>query len=413
MKTLAIIGGGAGGMMCAIWAKRLNKNLRVVLLERLPRVGKKLMATGNGRCNITNKDINLSHYHGGEPSFAKFALEAFNLNKTIEFFESIGVSIFFEDGKKAYPKSLQASSVVDCLRWEMARLNIEEITDYRVNKTEKNKNGFKISGENVPPVYCDYLVVAAGGMASPALGSSGDLFPLLEKMGHTKTALFPALVQLKLDADKVRAIKGIKTDAIASVVTKNGQLQHDFGEILFTEYGISGPPILNLSRCANACLLKGEKPCISLNLLPEFSEKELFSYLLARKNALAGKTIDEFLCGFINKKLGQTILKACNILPFAREVKTLTKSELALLSKTLLAWQFEIKGSMPFKNAQVCAGGIKTSKVCPRTMESKIINNLYLIGEILDIDGDCGGYNLQWAWSSAYVAACHIASKTN
>lgn len=409
MKSVVVIGGGASGLMCAISIKRKINNADVCILERLPRTGKKLMATGNGRCNITNVYCDASRYYGENTSIVTSTLDKFSVSDTIDFFKSIGILIKIEDEGKAYPYSDQASSVLDCLRFEAKRLNIKEVTDFSVTDIKKEANKYKIISQSTQ-IVADIVAVCAGGMSSASLGSNGSMFPVMEKLGHHITPLFPSLVQVKTDKTAVRPVKGMKFTGKASLYTNGKRSCTTDGEILFTEYGLSGPCIFNLSRQVAENNINNRKTEISLDLMPEYDYNTVLNLLKERVKNFPQKTLDEFLTGMINKRIGQTLIKQQGILPLGRECKTLNEKELKQLASAIKGYRFEVFGTMPFNNAQVCAGGIKTSEIS-EFFESKFNKNLFITGEILDIDGDCGGFNLQWAWSSGYVAACEISRR--
>ena len=412
---IAIIGGGASGMLCAVTIKRENPLAEVIVLERLDRVGKKLMATGNGRCNITNEHCTKGHYHGQDASGVEQVFSAFSPADCAAFFSSIGVVFKTEENGKQYPLSDQASSVVDCLRYTLLSLGVVERTGFAVCSVKKERGGFCITSQNGDTVKVDIVVAAGGGMASPALGSNGSLFPVLKSFGHTVTPLFPALVQLRTDKLTVRPLKGIKFTGTAKLLLDKACLQEEAGEVLFTEYGVSGPPILNLARKVGEYFLahpQGRGLFLSLNLLPGYSYPSLQELLFARAKALPHKTLEQFFSGMLNKRIGQTLFKHCGIVPLTREVNSLSAKELKTLAGTILDWRFPLLGTMPFQNAQVCAGGVPLREINLTTMESKLCRNLFLTGELLDIDGDCGGYNLQWAWATGYLAGKEAAKRS-
>lgn len=387
---IAIIGGGAAGLFAAIIAARNGAS--VIISERLPRVGKKLLSTGNGRCNITNLDLDISHYHGQKPSFAKNILKEFDYNKTCEFFGNIGIPFVTQENNKVYPKSLQASSVLDLLRIECQRLGVIEMTDFFV--TDIKTNPFVLISETGDKITAKKIILAAGGKSAPSFGTDGSAYSLAKKFGHSIVTPVPSLVQLKTESP-IRSLKGIKHICTASVLC-NGEHKTAHGEVLFTEYGLSGPPIFDLSRIAAMGIARGDTVTVTLNLLPEYTLKELQQFLSQRAEQLPHLTSENFLNGVLNKRLGFEICKR------AKDTND--------IARLINRFTFKITGTMPWANSQVTAGGIDVSDI-ENTLESKKIKGLYFAGEILDIDGDCGGYNLQWAWSSAYVAAkCAVKS---
>ena len=412
-KKLAIVGGGAAGLMAALHAA-IHGCTDIVLLERHPRVGKKLLATGNGRCNLTNLYADAAHYHGASPAFCVPALEAFPPRAVMEIFHSVGVYGKVEDEGKVYPYSDQASSVLDCLRAACAETGcIEERCDFPVSAVVPEKDGFQISGGN-GRLTARRVIVTTGGKAAPNLCSDGSGYPLMEALGHHTTALFPSLVQLRTENSVTRGLKGIKFSGAAAFLLDGRVIQTEAGEILFTEYGLSGPPIFALSRLAGECSSGENRPRkmeIALRLFPKKSERELCALLTERKEQRPSVLLENYFTGLLQKRIGQEILKGLGYAPLTRSVGTLQAPDLACVADRLNDWRFTVLGGHSFQNAQVTAGGIRTGEIDEKTMESRLHKGLYLAGELLDIDGDCGGFNLQWAWSSGALAGRSAAEK--
>lgn len=400
MPKVLVVGGGAAGMMAAISAK-IN-GAEVVVLERNNRVGKKILATGNGRCNYTNINLSIDNYHGKNPKFAYSCLSKFGVAETLDFFERLGITPAIEEKGKVFPLSFQSSSVLDVLRFELEDLGVELLTDVFVigiNKGEK----FELILEDGRKVYGDKVILATGGCAAPNTGSDGNGYTLAKSMGHSIVEVFPGLVQLKLEGDIFKQVDGVKFVGTAGLYVGNELIKEDRGDILFTNYGISGPPILQLSRTALEYLNNNKAIELKVSIIDRKTEKELFDYLIYRFGFMAKKTIEKGLIGLINKRLILPILKEVNI-DKNKQISYLSNEEVRRLANILTDWRFNISGSKSFKDAQVTAGGINTDEIDSSTMESKLIEGLYFAGEIVDIDGDCGGFNLQWAWSSGYIA---------
>ncbi len=391
MFDTAIIGAGASGLFAAIVAARRGKS--VLLCERLPRVGKKILSTGNGRCNITNSNISIDRYHGTSPIFAASALSSFSVSDTVSFFESIGLSLTTEENGKMFPKSLQATSVLDLIRLELKKLGVSETVDCFIRSIEKKQNYFLLKSEDGRSFSAKTVIVATGGKAAPSMGTDGNGYALAKKFGHTVITPLPALVQLKTDP-VMRALKGAKHRGEATIYINKKEKRCEYGELLFTDYGISGPPIFNLSRIASKGIADGNKVSLSLNLFPGYTRQELLLLLKERRNKLPHLEGEAFLYGLLPKLIGREALKR--------------SKSIDELAQILTAFPLIVTGVMPWANAQVTAGGIATKDVNPKTMESKCLPGLFFCGEILDVDGDCGGFNLQWAWSSAYIAAQSI-----
>lgn len=402
---IVIVGGGASGMMASIIAKM--KASDVTVLERNDRVGKKLLATGNGRCNYTNENINLNFFHGEDKESIKSVLERFSNKDTIEFFEKIGIVPALEDNGKVFPLSFQSSSMLDVLRHEMKRIGVVVITDSYVVKITKNKI-FNLYTKDGREFKAEKVILATGGMAMPVSGSDGNGYSLAQNFKHIKIEPTPSLVQVKLIGNKFKQINGVKIIGRASLIIEDKYIADDMGDILFTDYGVSGPPILQLSREAIRAKKNKKSVKIGISIIYNRSKKEVFNYLSQRFQNMPEKTLEESLIGMINKRLILPIIKEQNLDKdkFSYEI---SEKEISLLADILTNWEFELSGDKGWGNAQTTAGGISLKDIDPKTMESKIVKGLYFCGEVLDVDGDCGGYNLQWAWSSAYIAGSNAA----
>ncbi len=399
---IAIMGGGAAGMASAIAAAEIRDggNCEIVLFEARERLGKKLLATGNGRCNFGNLDTDICRYHGEDPGFVQGAFRTFDVQSNIVFFRRLGILTRVEDGR-LYPYSNQAAAVLDALRLEIDRLAIDLHCGCKVLCAQKQGNGFLLQTE-AGAYFADKLIVAAGGIAAPDLGGSKNGYQILESLGHRSTPLFPSLVQIKIDHPLPKALRGIKCKGQATLCRNKTQIAREEGEILFTEYGLSGPPILQLSRKV------GENPApgidIALDFFPEFPEEKVKALLTERQRDLGHLTLENFLIGLINKKIGQLLIKYTLNQSLSRKAETLTEAECSAIAGALKRFSLPIAGTLSWKNSQVTAGGIATVDFDPQTMESLQLPGLYAVGEVLDIDGDCGGFNLQWAWSSGRAA---------
>lgn len=399
-NRIIIVGGGAAGMIAAIIAKRNGGE--VTLLERNDRVGKKLLATGNGRCNYTNLNMSLNNYHGKDLNFAKEPLSQFNADSVIDFFESLGITPAIEESGKVFPLSFQSSSMLDALRFEIKHLDVELIADsYVVNILKKKRFILKLKDGRV--YEADRVILATGGMSMPISGSDGNGYSLAKSFGHKIVETFPALVQLKLEGDIFKQVNGVKIIGKAGVYHDGKLIREDIGDILFTDYGISGPPILQISRDAIEYINNNLEAELRLSIIYTKSFEELYSYLIKRFEMMPWKTVEECLIGLINKKLINPILKAADI-DKKIYVDKLNIREIRDLTNILMDWRFKIIGNKGWGQSQVTAGGVSTEAINDKTLESKLVKGLYIAGELLDIDGDCGGFNLQWAWSTGYIA---------
>ena len=391
---IAVIGGGAAGLVAAIAAKRHRGDLSVALLEREDRVGKKLLRTGNGRCNITNKYVCEDRYHGADPEFVEAAFDRFPVATVERFFASVGVMIEYVPDGRAYPTSHQASSVVDALRFAAAELSVETICDFDTAKIAPKNGGFAIFGKE--KLFAKRVIVAVGSSA----GLRRAATPLLENMGYKSVDIKPAIVALKTDPFYVRQLKGIKFDGEISAMKDSVKLATSSGEILFAEDGVSGPPALNIARLIS----HKRADQISLDIFPAYSFETLLKLLESRRVLLGGRNMDEFFTGMVNKRLGQIIVKYSG-LSLSDKAADISDDKLEVLAWALKDFRIKAIGTLPLSSAQVAAGGIATDQFSPFTLESKLHKGLYAVGEVLDIDGDCGGFNLQWAWSSGLLAA--------
>lgn len=394
---VAIVGAGASGVLCAIFAAQ--KGHEVVLLERKERILKKVLVTGNGTCNFTNIGANYSNYFSIEEALDKYIFEKYSSKDVIDFFKSIGIEEVVEKRGKVYPNSYQASSVVDALRFKLESFkNIELKLNYNVKKIRKKDNKFYITSSDEELEIVDKLVIATGGMSYQELGSNGSGYELAKKMGHNTSKLYPILVQLKSDKEYIKGLEGVKQKVNLKVFNGKEFLREDDNELLFTAYGISGSVIFNLSYLT--ALYPVEKLNFIIDFMPNYSKEELKKMLLNRKKELYYLDIEYFLNGLVNKKLGQFLLKKIGIEKLNVKLDKLNDKNIDDLVFFMKEYKIKIYDTTGFSNAQVTAGGILLKEVDNKTFESKIVKNLYFIGEILDIFGDCGGYNLNWCFIS-------------
>ena len=398
---VVIIGGGAAGMCAAINIKMRDRSISVAVLEQLSRVGKKLITTGNGRCNISNLQITSDCYHGENIDFAKHALQNYDNYFTADFFSEIGVVFTYDDKGRAYPYSLQASSVVDALRFALVDYGIDTFVDTTVLSYSKKENFFNIKTTNVDFI-CESMIVATGLYSGgQKLGSNGSMLKILKNSGYKTVKTTPAIVQLKTETDIVKSLKGMKVEADVKLSINSNIIRSEFGEVLFCDYGLSGPPIMQLSREVER---QSGKKVITLDLMPEYTFANVCDMLSFRVPVLRNRNLDEFLSGMLNKRVGQSVIKLAG-LKLADSVSTLKNNDIKQIASIIKGMKFNVIGTTGFENSQVTAGGLDTTQFNSQTMESYRERGLYCIGEILDIDGDCGGFNLQWAWSSAFCAA--------
>lgn len=401
-RRVIVVGGGAAGIIAAISAGRQGAD--VIILERNPRIGKKILATGNGRCNFTNINTDPSCYHGSNPKFAYSALAKFGADETIGFFNKLGIVAKVEDQGKVFPLSDQASSILDVLRYELKKVGVREICGAYVKEIKKEADEFLVVVEDGSIFRADRVVVATGGKAMPSTGSDGNGFELAKKLGHTITPVFPALVQLKLEGEFFKQIQGVKLVGTAQILEGHREAATDRGDILFADYGVSGPPILQISRKAGELLQEDKEVVLKVNILDTFSKEELRDLLVERFTNSPEKTIEFGLVGLVNKRLIPVLLKEVGIKERRSAVGSLSTEEVERIARVLTDWRFKVRDTRSWPSAQVTAGGVETREIDPSAMESKVVKGLYFVGEVMDIDGRCGGFNLQWAWSSGFIA---------
>ena len=400
---IGIIGAGASGMAAALAAAE-NPNVQVILMERQARVGRKLQATGNGRCNLSNIHAGSRGYNGEHPEFVLPAIEKFNPTATLDWFRQLGLYTIVEDSGKVYPYSDQANSVVDILRLNLEKPNINLKLGFEVEKIWKKGDAFQISSKE-ETVLCDKLIIACGGIAGSKLGGTMDGYKFLGKLGHKCTKLRPSLVQLKTDWTGVAALKGVRANCHIRLCHNGEKCAESAGELQLTELGISGPVVFEISR--DACIAPGQWAA-QIDFLPDWTEAELTEELLRRTQT--NLPVDELLTGILHNRLGRVLTKTAGVqgLKFVREMTNQQAQDVSRVVKNL---EIRLTEPLGMDSAQVTAGGIHTEEFDPETMESHLVPGLYACGEVLDIDGDCGGYNLQWAWSSGRCAGLHAGKE--
>ncbi len=391
-KQIAIIGAGASGLISSIIS--VKRGLIVHVYEKNNKVGRKILATGNGKCNISNLNISLTNYHGKNSSFAKTALELFDIDKEKKFFSDLGVEFIEGKNQKLYPMSKQASTVVDFLFFEAQRVGVIFHLNHEVKDIDKKNGKFIIDKERYQSI-----LIASGSYAMPNLGSSESGYSLAKSFGHHIIKPFASLTQLISNERIFYEASGVKVESNLELLI-NGKIKHSiYGDLLFTNYGLSGSAILDLSRNASFALQQNQKVIIKIDLLPNLNIKELISLFQKRLYLLKRQTPNLWLNGLINKKLTNIILKKSKIV--GNNINHKNIKDIAYIIKNLEVTIHDTRGA---KGAEVMAGGVNTKDINPQTMESKLVKGLFFSGEVVDIDGDCGGYNLHWAWASGFLA---------
>ncbi len=393
-----IIGGGASGLMCAAAAKSKNKNLSVAIIEKNDRTGKKLLSTGNGRCNLTNREISSEKYRGTFCSGADKIFSKYTADCITEIFKNLGLLTYSDSEGRYYPVCKQASAVLDVLRFACERLGVDIFCGECVKSLGRKNGKFYVNTENMK-LSSDKLVIACGSKSAPKLGGTAAAVDYLKNFGHSVIPFSPALCPVKVSSDLLKSLKGIRITGKATLLDKNGSaVKSESGEIQFTDTSLSGICIFNLS-------LYNQKDCtISLNILPDYSYKELFS-LISRQRLLFGDfTADNLFTGIFQKRIGQALFKLCGIRDFSRKCSSLSDGEIKALCSAVQNMIFKTDENSDFSRSQCSLGGAAGNQIDENTMESKIVKGLYICGEAVDICGECGGYNLHFAFSSGHLA---------
>jgi hypothetical protein len=396
---VAVIGAGPAGIMAAIFAARAGR--KVVLLEKNGKIGRKILATGNGRCNLTNKNIDVSKYHGTDPAFVTPIFSAFNQTQTMEFFEGLGAVLKEEDRGRIFPRTNQATTIVEALEHELETQKVDVMTGFTVKKIEK-ADYWTITNESSDIITAKKLILTTGGKAAHQFGSSGDGLFWARNLGHNVVPIHAALVPLEVSESWVKELMGIKLTAYVQLLADGKVVATRDGDIIFTHFGISGPAVMGLAREVEPILEAKQTAQISIDLIPDITSEKLDSMIEMQITANSKKLIASIVTGFVPKNLVPRILALSGIKDDIKAAE-ISKTNRRSITQTLKDFRLTVSKVCPLKEAQVTAGGVSTSEVSPN-LESKIISDLYFGGEILDIDGDSGGFNLQWAWSSGAVA---------
>lgn len=403
-KRILVIGGGSAGMMAAITAA--GEGADVVILEHNDKIGRKILSTGNGRCNFTNVNQEPACYRSDNAAFPWKVISRWSVEQVVTWFEELGVCARNKNGG-LYPFSEQASAVLDVLRLEVERLGIRVQTGIHVTGVKKEKKGFvvtgKADGKTKFSLQGDAVILAAGSKAASKLGSDGSGYDIAKNLGHHMIPVVPALVQLRCREGFFKALAGVRVQGKVSLYVDGVCKGEDAGEIQLTDYGISGIPVFQISRFAARGLYEKKQVTAVLDFLPDFDKNQLNEFLAARAAGRPDKTMEMFFAGLFHKKLSQVLMKVSGI-PASKRAGDLTRKEMEKLVLAIKEFRTEVTQTNSFEQAQICAGGIDTEEVNDETMESYQVKGLYFAGEILDVDGICGGYNLQWAWSSGYLA---------
>ena len=407
MKNVIVIGAGASGLIAAIYAKSKGNN--VILLEKNEICGKKILATGNGRCNFWNEDQRLEHYRSSNFTKLEKIINNKNREEILKFFEKIGIEPKIKNGYY-YPNSNQAISIKKALELEAKKQNVTIKTDSEVVDLKKEKEGFKVILKNGQEIISNSVILSTGSKAAPKTGSDGIGYQICRKFNHTIIKPLPALVQLKADGKFLKDWEGIRTDVLVKLYENGKKIGEEIGEIQLTNYGISGICVFNLSGRVSRGLNENKKENVRINFLNSLninSSKDFIEWMNKRNLLVKDRSIFELLEGVLNYKLVNVLLKKSKI------NNNMKWEELSLSSKNDLAenitcFNLDIIGTNSFDKAQVCSGGIPLNEIDVNNMQSLKVKGLYITGELLDVDGDCGGYNLEWAWITGMVAGSRV-----
>lgn len=408
MRHVAVIGGGAAGMMAAITAAR--EGVKVTILEHKDRIGKKILSTGNGRCNFTNTFQTPACYRSDNRDFAWNIIQKFNVEKTISFFKELGIYPKDRNGY-LYPYSDQAAAILEVLQIEIAKLDICVMTEINVLDIQPVKRGIRVTTDK-KTITVDSVILACGSKAAPVTGSDGSGYQLAKLLGHRIVPVLPALVQLRCAEKFYKSISGVRVQGTVEIYADDISLVSDTGEIQLTNYGISGIPVFQVSRYAAKAIYQKQSVTAVLNFMPDMNKDEFLSFLQERITLCPHKTLDEFFTGIFPKKLCELWIRLSR-LPKEMRVSDLSGEQLEKLVLLIQHLRTHITETNAFEQAQICCGGVDTTEINPDTLESNYVPGIYFAGELLDVDGICGGYNLQWAWSSGFVAGKEAAGNAS
>ncbi len=388
-----IIGGGASGLVAGIEAKKISKS--VCIIEKEDRIGRKLLATGNGKCNLSNTNATSKDYHGSFSYSVKELFSDFSSEFLTDYFYKLGLFTFADPHGRVYPTCKHAGAVLDVLRNRVEADDIVLVTNTRVIDIQIN-NGFVLRTDNDTIYKADKLIIACGGKSSPNLGSDGSMYSVIKNLGHTVTQLKPALCPINVSSDIIKTLKGIRTDGMLTALKKGKPISSTKGEIQFTENAVSGICAFDLSYL--------DLDTVRVSLLPDSSREEIINILNERRTLFSQNRIDSFFMGMFHNKISVALLKTAKMGSFNRRCSDITDKEISLLAKLINSLDFSVSGKGDYNRSQVTAGGVSGNEIDPRTLESRFIPNLYFCGEVIDIDGICGGYNLRFAFTSGIRA---------
>lgn len=414
---LLIVGAGASGMSAAIAFQKERKAMglekgHVILLEKNDRVGKKVLATGNGRCNLSNKDMSLAHFHSRREDYPKMVFSHVSQQDVLSFLSDIGI-VTTSEGNKLFPMSKTAASVVDAFRYALEENSIEVISDASVASIKKD-DLFRVESEDGTSYSARKVIVACGGACAPNLGTTGDGYKWLSTLGHKVYAPKPSIVQLETENSITKALSGLRLDADLTLVADGDVVAGHYGEVLFTDYGLSGPAVLQVSGEV-ARRIRKDRLTVPMKVCLRLFDEEMLSNIrveiASRRENFATRSLDQVLLSILPQKIGSMIVKSALDRPLSMPILSLSDQDIDKIIGTLRSWEFRVLGTKSLEFAQTTIGGADCEEFSADTMESDLVSGLYACGEVLDVDGDCGGYNLTWAFASGILAGSSCASE--
>lgn len=405
--NIGIIGAGASGLMAAITAAK--QGAKVTLIDKKDRIGKKILATGNGKCNFTNKEMSSSDYRSQNKNVFSDYVSQFNETDTISWFQGMGMLIKEKNGY-CYPRSEQAATVLDILRIGIEHYKVQVLAERYPVSIEKRNHKFEVILDDNQKIFFDHVILSCGSFAGEKETGKYNGYSYAKAFGHTIVPVVPALVQLRAKEDFFKAISGVRCEARVSLYIEQKFITEESGELQLTDYGISGIPVFQLSRYVSYGVYEKKSVKAVIDFFPDYEYENLYSFIKNKweKNP-KDMTAETFFQGLLNKKLNLMFLKRQKV-KAATPLKQIPFSKIADVIKSMKSLEIEIEGTNPYVNAQICAGGVSMEEVTLQ-LESKFVSGLYFAGELLDVDGRCGGYNLQWAWTSGYLAGKAAADK--
>lgn len=408
---IAIIGAGASGIVASLIAKSLNNSLEIDLFDANKNIAKKILASGNGRCNISNTNLDSSHYLGEHPKFVDYVLREFDFHMFENFFAKLGLQIDIKENNKVYPLSNEAKSVTTLLSLALKRANVNILCDHFVTSLDKKDDLFRVVTNQKEYNGYSKVLISSGLLAAPQLNSTSIGVEIASKFGHTFSTLYPSLVGLKTTSSYNKRLQGLKCECSVSLYINKTFEEQILGDVLFTNYGVSGFAILDISQKASLALYNSYSVELEINFFPNTTSNNLANNITKLFKGLEEEKVLDILGGIISNKLAPVLLDICHI-DKETIIKELNTKEIKKLSYQLCSWKIKVVDTQGFAHAEVCGGGVNTKEIDNKSFESKIVKNLYFSGEVLDIVGKRGGYNLHFAWASGYLAGKAMANQS-